>query len=89
MSQKESGWKEKIRQDYKGILHEEQILETIAYWEDIISEAIKIAVSQREKEIAEEVEKLIKIENENDDAFDYISVGKTAAYNKVLKILKH
>ena len=34
-------WKEKIRKDYKNTLSDNQIEETIKYWQEIIDEAVK------------------------------------------------
>jgi len=40
---KQENWKEKIRKSYKGILSDEQIEETIRYWDDFIFQKIQQA----------------------------------------------
>jgi hypothetical protein len=57
-------WKEKIRRDYKGILSESQIEETIEYWEGVIEEAMESeraacnrAFDSMAKDIKEEAKK--------------------------------
>lgn len=94
-SQKESEW-EKTKKEFLKEL-EQALQNNIPHavntefpkFLSAVEKAIDTIVSQREKEIAEEVEKLIKVQNENDDPFDYISGAKTAAYSEVLQILKH
>ena len=51
---KQEDWKDKIRQDYRDIISEEQIEETIKYWEKIIEPLL----SQKDQEIKDIKEKL-------------------------------
>lgn len=45
------------------------------------------AIAEERKRIAKEVEKLLEVEDENDDPFDYESVARSGAFRSVLSIV--
>lgn len=54
-------WETKIRQDYRGIISDEQIEATVEYWRGIVSQAYKAGQQAQEKGQSEFIKELRKV----------------------------